>query len=40
VFAGDYNGVLYALNERTGKLIWSGKAGNQFFDPDHIAVAG
>jgi hypothetical protein len=28
------------LNERTGKLIWSGKAGNQFFDPDHIAVAG
>ena len=39
VYAGDYNGTLYALNESTGSLLWSGNAGNQFFDPDHITVA-
>jgi outer membrane protein assembly factor BamB len=40
VYAGDYNGRLYALNERTGVLLWSGQAGNQFFDPDYITAVG
>jgi outer membrane protein assembly factor BamB len=40
VFVGDYNGVLHAVNEKTGKQLWSGNAGTQFFDPDHITVSG
>ncbi|HEY1331769.1 MAG TPA: PQQ-binding-like beta-propeller repeat protein [Actinomycetota bacterium] len=40
VFAGDYNGTLDALHERTGDLLWSGDAGGQVFDPDNVTVHG
>ena len=40
IYVGDYDGTLYALNEHTGALLWSGNAGNQFFDPDNITVSG
>jgi outer membrane protein assembly factor BamB len=41
VFAGDYDGTLYALDEQTGVLRWEGALpGQQFFDPDFVTVAG
>jgi outer membrane protein assembly factor BamB len=38
VFAGDYNGTLYAIAEKTGTLLWSGQAGGQFFDNEGLTV--
>jgi len=40
VFAGDYDGTLYALDESSGARLWSGPiAGEQFFDPDYVTKA-
>jgi outer membrane protein assembly factor BamB len=40
VFVGDYVGTLHALNEKTGAQLWTGRAGQQFFDSEHITVVG
>ena len=38
--AGDYDGTLYALDERTGTILWSESAGQEFFDPENVTIAG
>jgi outer membrane protein assembly factor BamB len=40
VYAGDYDGTLYAIDEASGSLLWSGTTGGQFFDPNFITVSG
>ncbi len=39
VFAGDYDGTLYALDGSTGTILWTGDGGSQFFDPNDIAIS-